>query len=891
MKKTLKISVSILLLALAIAVVQIPAAPVAADTSKSSVSDFQMNGTTLVRYTGTAQTVSVPASVKVIADGAFAGNTQMETLKFEGSNLETISYQAFANCTSLKEVVLPDSLISLGNAAFSYCTALTKIEFGNGLSKLGIGTFAGCAKLKEIIIPEENEFFAMDDGCLYSADKAVLYLMLPTGDKDSYSMPATVTDIAAYAFWECENIKTIRLSSNLKTIPEYAFTNCISLTGISIPYSVQSIGLMAFSGCVNLEDVSIPTSVTYIHETAFDSCKKLNIIAESGSVAARFYEDWLKRNPSSSVEELPPTDQQPAGPGDVIGSSSVVGNHAYVMIDNSVPNVYGSGGTQSGGLDNVGLAKGTEIPKYTVAFDSIIADQAFYQNNGMSSYSIPDGITEIGEFAFSRSNLVEARIPYGVKSIDYGAFYHCDYLREVEIPASVTYIAPKAFAETMWLNNWLAGSEGGDFLIVGNGILLAYRGSSSNVVLPDTVKRIAPEAFAGNVWISSVTIPDSVIEIGESAFEGCGNLHTVSGGKNVRIIRDRAFYGCDLQSAHVWENVDFLGLQCFHFSDSLGTSYKVVVFDDSQKLPEPSYELTAERLSNDALRGLVLGDAMFAIVPRGVIAEDLAGTLLSGDANGFKGMIAYISSHDQGIVTCIATTYTQEELETTYIPSYIMIDGKQYQVIGANIAAVLGSDREYNDGVITVQDRSASLSDISASLSGNGGSYYLRVTDSENAYERLQAGYQAVYRQQLPQSVLCTNILLVDQKTGVPITKLGSEQLTMSMTLPESLQGGSLRILETDANGQLENISYVRDGNRVTFHVSHLGSFAFVNVAANSDANVYAQESVTADGTVINSFGNLDDSPDTGDALHPKWFVAVGLFASSLAVLLSKKRR
>ena len=838
MKKTLKISVSILLLALTIVVVQIPAYPVAADTTKSTASDFQMNGTTLIRYTGTAQTVSVPASVKAIADGAFAGNTEMETLKFEGNNLETISYQAFADCTSLREVVLPDSVTSLGNGAFSNCTALTKIEFGEGLDKLGLGTFTGCSKLTNIVIPEKNEAFIMDDGCLYSADKSVLYLILPTRNKDSYTMPSTVEDIAEYAFWGCENIKTIRLSSNLKTIPEYAFSNCVSLTGISIPYSVQSIGLMAFSGCINLESVSIPVSVKSIHDTAFDGCKKLKIVAESGSTAARYYEDWLKRNPGSFEEELPPEEEQPSGsvtdPGDVMGSSSVVGNHAYVMIDNSVPNVIGDGSAQFGGLDNADLSNGTDIPKYTIAFGSIIADQAFYQNNGMSSYTIPDGITEIGEFAFSRSNLVEAHIPYGVKTIDYGAFYHCDYLREVEIPASVTYIAPKAFAETMWLNNWLAGSGGEDFLIVGNGILLAYRGSSSNVVLPDTVKRIAPEAFAGNVWISSVTIPDSVIEIGESAFEGCSNLQTVSGGKNVRIIRDRAFYGCDLQSAHVWENVDFLGLQCFHFSDSLGTSYKVVVFDSAQKLPEPSYELTAERLSNDAMRGMVLGDAVFAIVPRGVIAEDLTGTLLSGEGNGFKGIVAYISSHDQGIVTCIATTYTQEELESVYIPSYIMIDGKQYQVIGANVAAVLNSDKDYNEGVITVQDRSASLSDISASLTENSGSYYLRVTDSENAYARIQAGYQAVYRQDLPQNVLCVNILLVDQKTGVPITKFGSEQLTLTMTLPESLQGGSLRILQTDANGQLENISYVRDGNRVIFKVNHLSSFAFVNVAGGT---------------------------------------------------------
>lgn len=226
MKKSIKISVSALLLALALAVTQIPAQPVAADApTYSSDADFQMNGTILVKYTGTAKTVSVPASVTAIGEEAFAGNEDMETLLFRGNKVETIGYRAFAECTGLKEVSLPDSVKEVGNGAFGNCTALRKVTLGKGLETLGIGVFAGCAALKDLLIAEGNKAFAYADGCLYNADKTLLHFMLPTRTRESYSMPSSVVDIAEYAFWGCNNVKSIGLSSNLKEIPDYAFTN------------------------------------------------------------------------------------------------------------------------------------------------------------------------------------------------------------------------------------------------------------------------------------------------------------------------------------------------------------------------------------------------------------------------------------------------------------------------------------------------------------------------------------------------------------------------------------------------------------------------------------------------------------------------------------------
>ncbi len=914
MKRSIKISVSALLLALALAVTQIPAPSVSADTpTYSSDADFQMNGTILVKYTGTAKTVSVPASVTAIGAEAFAGNTDMETLLFRGNSVETIGYRAFAECTGLKEVRLPDSVTEVGNGAFGDCTALTTVTLGKGLNKLGIGVFTGCLALKDLKITEGNTAFSYTDGCLYNNDKTKLYFMLPTRERESYSMPSTVTDIAEYAFWGCNNVKNISLSNNLKEIPDYAFTNCKSLESMSIPYSIKRIGIMAFADCVSLSMVTVPSTVETIHDTAFNGCPRLVISADKGTAAYKYYIKWKLINQAEyedtgNAEPDVPADESDNTPlenngqnngqnneqknepyqpddGSVLGSTYVVGNSAFVFMDNSAAPVYGNNETSVSANENGDIAtlpengpagmelqKSTEVPKYRI-FGSILADQAFYNSREAAGYEIPDGITEIGEFAFARSNLTTANIPSGVTTIGYGAFYHCDYLREVKIPSTVTDIAPKAFEQSLWLKSWLSGSGTEEYLIVGSGILLAYRGNGGNLVIPENVRKIAPEVFAGNEKIVSVQLPDSLIDIGEGAFSDCKNLHTITGGKNVRVIRDRAFMGCPLETAHVWESVEYLGLLSFDFSDTpFSNSEKIVVFD-SLKLPAPCHELTAERLSNEASRGFILGDTQIVVVEREMKEEELSDTILSPTGGDFQGIIAYISSNDKRIVTCFATTYTEAELAGIYIPEYINIDGKNYQVTGREDISIFGRDRDYLTGSIGVENTSTVLSgDISAELEGNTGSYYLQVFDSLDAYAALNAGYEAVYREVLPEASVCVDMNLVDRKTRVPISKTGSRKLRVTVTLPTGFAASGLRVYQTDRNGQLTGLTYTIEGNQVTFETNMLAPVAICRTA----------------GAVT---GRMDASPDTGDNIQPKYFWAAGLAGMAAAVLLIKKRK
>lgn len=304
----------------------------------------------------------------------------------------------------------------------------------------------------------------------------------------------------------------------------------------------------------------------------------------------------------------------------ILGQSSIVSGRAVIFIDNRQASVMSGGQTangtasQSGKIDLSGeeqpvttqegneardllvdnAQKGKDFPKYTVAGDKI-ASQAFYQQADMTDYEIPEGITEIGEFAFARSGLKKVIIPEGVTTIDYGAFYHCDQLTEVQIPSSISKIDAHAFDNTPWLSKQLAGSS---YVIVGDGILLAYGGTDSVVNIPGGVKQIGPQVFKDHMGITAVNIPDTVEVIGEEAFMGCRNLKTVNGGKNLTAIEDRAFKNCPLSSVTIPASVKSVGLEAYEIPGGTDT----VVFEGTE-LPVLMMGNSAKRLANKQERG------------------------------------------------------------------------------------------------------------------------------------------------------------------------------------------------------------------------------------------------------------------------------------------------
>lgn len=348
-------------------------------------------------------------------------------------------------------------------------------------------------------------------------------------------IPKSVKRLDAYVFWGCNNLEEVVLGKGLTAVDEYSFAGCTGLKQITIPENIQSIDAQAFAGCVNLTDIYIPATVTGIAEDAFLNCDNVTIHADEGSVAAQFAQKLAEQKnrdplvtaapvqtptavsrPDTQATTEPVSTATPAPvatpvPGNVLGSTIVVGNHALVMVHPGEEKVQ-QGYTEP----EAGQETGEEQDITAETENGKIPEWMYYRNQSVSAVTIPEGTTEIGRFAFSRSSLRTVTIPEGVTVIDYAAFYHCDNLDNVILPDTVNTVGAKAFTHTGWLDDFEENSMD-DFLISGD-ILVAYKGNLPEVVIPDGVRVIAEEAFRNHTELKKVHLPASVTDIGNDAF-------------------------------------------------------------------------------------------------------------------------------------------------------------------------------------------------------------------------------------------------------------------------------------------------------------------------------------------------------------------------------------
>ncbi len=857
MNKKSKILLGVLLL-VAIAALRLPMSQVEAESS--SASDFQMKGDTLVKYTGTATSASIPVSVKHIGKEAFSGHTELKKVEIPGY-VESIDYNAFSGCSSLENVAIPDTVTAIGNGAFGGCSSLKTVTIGKKLDSLGNGVFVDCTALSEIKLSKNNTEFVYDSGVIYSKDKTIVYAMIPGYTQGTYKMPSTVKEIKSNAFWGCMNLEKVEIGSNVKKIPDYAFANCQKLEKVLFPYSVTTIGIGAFSDCINLGSIEIPLSVSSIHETAFEGCPKLVIIAPEGSYAAEYESKRDKSQVAQSeYQEVPKASGESgseggqdgtdnADTGTTLGQSRIVGGNAVVFIDNSRSKVL-SGNVQT--EDKQGSAISSEVmgggqtagaySKYTIVNDKKIAAQAYYGNTALTEYEIPETVEEIGDFAFARTGLTFVTIPDGVTTIGYGAFYHADNLASVSIPDTVTTIEPSAFDKTKWMENCLVNRRN-PFTVVGDGILIAYGGVGDKVEVPEGVKQIGAEVFKGHTEITVVTLPGTCTVVGEDAFAGCNKLTSISGGDNLKVIKDRAFSGCPISTIKIPSSVEKIGLKAY---DITGTTKedgsKVAVFL-GKSIPGVSYEKTATRLINEEDRGSVLKGINVAIVNDSVTPESVRGTALDYDTGGFRGLVCSVeqAAEDgkQGRLRLKFIVMREEDVNDNTIPSHVTVYGKSYKISNPREAVeyVSGSKAQtLGQGMVSVEVDSATLSGTpaaTAQLSGINENYVLKISDNAGAGSTISAAYKKAVPGGKIVSLQVYDLTLYDARTMIPISKVGKQQMTVTIPKPMGVAQDALQIACLDEDGQLEKIDFhlvTVDGvSCIQFNVQRFTTYGFFN--------------------------------------------------------------
>ena len=159
---------------------------------------------------------------------------------------------------------------------------------------------------------------------------------------------------------------------------------------------------------------------------------------------------------------------------------------------------------------------------------------------GLTSVTIPNSVTTIGEYAFCRcESLTSVTIPNSVTTIGNSAFSHCGSLTSVTIPNSVTTIGDYAFYECSGL---------------------------TSVTIPNSVTTIGNSAFNSCSSLLKVTIPESVVSIGDSAFGNCSKLTNVKIPDSVKSIGDYAFRNCAFKSITIPKSVESIGEYAFRSS-------------------------------------------------------------------------------------------------------------------------------------------------------------------------------------------------------------------------------------------------------------------------------------------------------------------------------------
>ena len=211
-------------------------------------------------YKSHVKKVTVPDGVQALV-GSFTQCDSLEEVVLPDS-LSSIGYNAFLLCNSLTSITIPDSVTSIGGGAFLSCSSLTSVTIPDGVTAIGGGAFEWCESLTSIVIPDSVT--SIGEGAFSGCCSLT-----------SIVIPDSVTSIGSSAFSGCSSLTSITIGDGVTYIDNRAFSSCYSLTSIVIPDSVTSIGESAFSSCYSLTSITIPDSVTTIGDWAFYGCESL----------------------------------------------------------------------------------------------------------------------------------------------------------------------------------------------------------------------------------------------------------------------------------------------------------------------------------------------------------------------------------------------------------------------------------------------------------------------------------------------------------------------------------------------------------------------------------------------------------------------------------------
>ena len=393
-------------------------------------------------------TFAEDSQLKSIGLGAFYGTEQayprFKEIKIPDS-VETIGNAAFRYCQNLERIALPSALQTLSNVTFYGCTALSEVTFPASLETIQVGAFGYCRNLSEVELPaslktiQSYVFGGCSDLKTVSYDGSLEQWNHITANNDvlGYSCPSLVTDDYTAQFILVENDLPDHFPKTV-TITKYTGTESTVILPSTISnWPVTKIGEDALKDNTTITSVTIPASVTEIGSNAFAGCTNLTSVKYGG--------DWSKLTIQSGNPAVQDAANAPLFDfAFTPDNTAVIVRYKGTAADVTIPSRYK--GKPVTMIDHAAFYNSV-VTSVTIP-DSVtsIRDSAFVFCSQLTNISIPNSVTAIGSFAFDGCTKLESiTLPSSLSTIQSYAFYNCGNLKTIRIPVSVTFIENFAF--------------------------------------------------------------------------------------------------------------------------------------------------------------------------------------------------------------------------------------------------------------------------------------------------------------------------------------------------------------------------------------------------------------------------------------------------------------
>ena len=488
------------------------------------------------------KSVKLPSTLKTIGDKAFLNHPSLTEIEIP-EGVTSIGQNAFSNCEALTTVKLPESLISIGNGAFRDCKSLVSVEIPENVKEISAFAFYHCVNLENLNIPDGVTSL---ENCVVGECKALQNLIIPD----------SVTNIHQYAFYHCYALHIIRLPKDIKKIPESMFEEA-NVETLILPDGIEEIGERAFFGC-SLKEIVIPDSVKIINKDAFANCGHLTSIKLPSSL--------IEIAPSAfnrcySLESI-----------DIPEGVTTIGENAFlgcqelksVHLPDSIRTIESWAFGKCWDLETINLPEGLET----------IGAYAFSSCYGLGKIKLPESLKTIGTLAFTSAEIYELTLPATMKKLNTNMFMYGTVTRLV-IPdglEEITYNLDSTVKIICGSENSIASEWGKEhnipyilpdapdpnfftFSLANGAARLSSVECYGDVVIPSTytyagktynVSSILHDVFRDNTLITSVEIPETMKTIESNAFAGCTKLRKVSIPESIETIGDEAFTGCTI---------------------------------------------------------------------------------------------------------------------------------------------------------------------------------------------------------------------------------------------------------------------------------------------------------------------------------------------------------